>query len=435
MTEEEQKALVALLSQQINAGANPLLMASAYPYNVSPSGVTSSFNPEILFASGAVSPENVARGQESVYQQMLADYLAKSRGNVSFEASQAFLNNAMGRYATGNDPVSEFIRQATNQLVSGNVTVDQILTQAQKDAKSLPKEIVDNWGNVSAAITDLGKKVETYRTAQAKDAYNAQGVSIPMPTMDQARAQYFKDMGVPQFAALPDPTQGFAVSPETFIADRAKYDALNNALRLEAEKRNKARYTPTAQEAIRLGKEAEIYARKANEEVARQRAKEIVSGMQTDMDWKDYLKAHANIAAGVGTGAAVGSVVPVIGTGVGAALGGLAGLASVVTGGDKLRKERERKKAAAEQLHYMIQLAKMDKVTPASDEASRLKYDPSYRAQVAAEEAARGRVSQEEAYARMVADAFNARLSERGITPYSQAMNQILSYAMATGKK
>jgi hypothetical protein len=54
---------------------------------------------------------------------------------------------------------------------------------------------------------------------------------------------------------------------------------------------------------------------------------------------------------------------------------------------------------------------------------------------MAAQSRAQGRVSQEEAYAQLVADAFNKRLAERGITPYNTAMNQILGYAIQTGKK
>jgi hypothetical protein len=439
MTEEERKALIALLAGQINTGANPLLMSSAYPYNVSAAGVTSAFNPEILFASGAVSPETVAAGQKDVYEQLLAEYAKRSQPRVVYEATEQYLRDSLGRYGTGTDPVSDFVQQAAARIAAGDMTPDQILAEGQKSAKDLPKEVVDNWASVSSALTDFGKKADTYRTAKAKQAFDAQTSMAdlgPAPSMTEARMKYFKDLGVPQLAALPDPTEQFNVSSETFIDDRAKYDALQNALRLESEKRSKAGASKTAQEAIRLGKEAEIYARKAALELANKRADAKVADFQDNPAFLDYAQGLNNILAGTAVGAGVGSVVPVIGTPVGAALGGLGGLASAVTGWFDRDKELEQRKNLARQLSYMTELAKLNKdITPASSEASKLKYDPAYKAAVEAQSVAKGRVSQEEAYARLVADAFNKRLAERGVTPYNQAMNSVLGYAIQTGRK
>lgn len=439
MTEEERRALIALLAGQINTGANPLLMASAYPYNVSASGVTSAFNPEILFASGVVSPETVAMGQQDIYAQLLADYAKRSQPKVVYEATEQYLRDSLGKYGVGTDPVSDFVQQAAERIASGSITADQILTEAQKSAKELPKEVVDNWASVSSTLTDFSKKADTYRTAKAKQAFDAQTSMAdlgPAPSMTEARAQYFKQMGVPQLAALPDPTEQFAVSPETFAPDRDKLEKLRNALRVAEIGKNTVGKNARSREAIRLGKEAEIYARKAAQELAGKRADQLVANMKDDLGWTDIAKGGANVAAGAATGAAVGSVVPVIGTGAGAVLGGLAGLASAFTGGSKEDDRLEEAKRVARFAAYNAELAKLtSKIPQPSQEEVLGKYSPQYRAAQNAERDARMALAREEDYAKAVADAFQRRLAERGVTPYNQAMNSILGYAIQTGKK
>jgi hypothetical protein len=439
MTEEERRALIALLAGQINTGANPLLMAGAYPYDVSPSGVASSFNPEILLASGVVSPETVAMGQQDIYAQLVADYAKRSQPKDVYEASDQYLIDSLGKYATGTDPLSDFVQQAADRIASGSVTPDQILAEAQKSAQDLPKEVVDNWANVSTTLTNFGKAADTYRTARAKQAYDARTNMAdlgPAPTMTQARAQYFEDLGVPQFAALPDPTERFAVSPETFAPDREKLENLRNALTVAEIGKNTVGKNAASREAIRLGKEAEIYARKAARELAGKRADQLVSDMKDDLSWGDVAKGGANVAAGAATGAAVGSVVPVIGTGAGAVLGGLAGLASAFTGGSKEDDRLEETKRVARYAAYQAELAKLEANIPKPSREDVLgKYSPQYRAAQNTERDARIALAREEDYSKAVADAFQRRLAERGITPYNQAMNTILGYAIQTGRK
>lgn len=440
MTEEERRALIALLAGQINTGANPLLMASAYPYNVSASGVTSAFNPEILFASGVVSPETVAMGQQDIYAQLVADYAKRSQPKVVYEATEQYLRDSLGKYGVGTDPVSDFVQQAAERIASGSITADQILTEAQKSAKELPKEVVDNWASVSSTLTDFSKKADIYRTAKAKQAFDAQTSMAdlgPAPSMTEARAQYFKQMGVPQLAALPDPTEQFAVSPETFAPDRDKLEKLRNALRVAEIGKNTVGKNAASREAIRLGKEAEIYARKAAQELAGKRADQLVANMKDDLSWTDIiLKGGANVAAGTATGAAAGSFIPGLGTAAGGVIGGLAGLASAFTGGSKEDDRLEAEKKAARDAAYKAELAKLtSKIPQPSQEDVLGKYSPQYRAAQNAERDARMALAREEDYAKAVADAFQRRLAERGITPYNQAMNSILGYAIQTGKK
>lgn len=439
MTEEERQALIALLAGQIGGGVNPLLMSSAYPYNVSPAGVTSSFNPEILLSSGLVSPETVARGQQDIYTQLMADWTRRSTPRVDYEASDQYLIDALGRYATGTDPISDFVRQAADRIASGSVTVDQVLAQGQEESDALPKEVRDNWANVTTTLTNFGKSADTYRTAQAKQAYDTRDLAAtvgPAPTMSEARTKFFTDLGVPQFAVLPDPTEQYAVSGETFIADRDKFQKLQQALATAERARTASTKTAKGREAIRLGKEAEIYARKAAMELAGKTADAQVAGMKDNLGALDYARGVNNVLAGTATGAAIGSVVPVIGTGVGAALGGIAGLASAFTGGSKEDDELERKKREARQAIYMKELARRNSEIPTMNpEESYRKYSDVYRAADVAAIDAGLAVKRESDYAQAVADAFNRRLAERGVTPYNQAMNSLLGYAIQTGRK
>lgn len=407
MTEEERKALIALLAGQINTGANPLLMSSAYPYNVSPSGVASSFDPEILFASGAVSPETVAAGQQDIYAQLLAEYAKRSQPRAVYEATEQYLRDSLGRYGTGTDPVSDFVQQAAARIAAGDMTPDQILAEGQKSAKDLPKEVVDNWASVSSTLTDFGKKADIYRTAKAKQAFDAQTSMAdlgPAPSMTEARMKYFKDLGVPQLAALPDPTEQFNVSSETFIDDRAKYDALQNALRLAEAAKSRAK-AGADRDAQYANKQAEVYAAKANEEMMR----------------KAIESAKASVSAPDFTEKAVDFGTDVLSFGIVDLFGETS---------EEAYKRRQKEAVAAAFAQEMLRRSKQEKETILPTQVN-----APYRAAVEEASRAKGRVSQEEAYARLVADAFNKRLAERGVTPYNQAMNSILGYAIQTGRK
>ena len=128
--------------------------------------------------------------------------------------------------------------------------------------------------------------------------------------------------------------------------------------------------------------------------------------------------------------------------GIGAPFGALVGGASGLVGGrvdfatgrndEKYKKAKEDALKAA----YAQELARLKAdLPPTSDEAKRIKYSPEYRTTKAKVGRAKADVSLENAYGRLVAEALEKELVNRGITPYSQNVNDLLGYSIRTAKK
>ena len=430
------QTLVFLLSQ-MGGGINPSLMASAYPSNVSPAGVKSSFSPEILLASGLVSPETLNQLTANELMNLQSKYASSIQSQLPPEATDIALYPITSKYM-GSDELSDFMRSTLDAIGSGKVTPAQALEKIQKDA-NVPKIVLDNLGQVSDDIDSFVELVGRRDFAKAKFDYEQQGkvgAAGPAPTAESARLALFDKLGVPQLALLGDPSATYQFDPSMFV-DKGRIASYEDAMRMPNKILTAA---GTAGPAMQMGKLQDAYTMKGLEEQARKYAENAVRGMKTNSSWTEDLGSIGGATAG---GAVVGGIAGATPTmGIGAPFGALVGGASGLVGGlvdfatgrndEKYKKAKEDALKAA----YAKELARLKAALPSTSvESTRVKYDPEYAAARSRVNTIKSDLDKENAYGKAVASALEKELVARGLTPFKQNMNQLLSYAIQTAKK
>lgn len=404
------QTLISLLSQ-MGGGVNPTLMASAYPANVSPSGVKSSFSPEILLASGLVSPETLNRLTAGELANLQAKYAGSIQSQLPPEASDIALYPITSKYM-GSDDLSDFMRSTLDAIGSGKVTPAQALTKIQTGA-DVPQIVKDNLGQVSDDIDKFVELVGRRDFAKAKFEYEQQGKiggAGPAPTAESARLALFDKLGVPQMALLGDPNATYQFDPSTFV-DKGRVTASNDALRQAMMGLDAARGNTAG--AIQQGKLEQSYAGRAMQEQARLAGERAANAMQQGPTAGDKARA------------VFGAALPFVG-------GPLNFRNTLQSKQDELNTAID----AARQAAMDKELARLKAdLPPTSDEAMRIKYSPEYRTAKANVGRAKAGASLENAYGRLVANALEQELVNRGITPYSQNVNDLLGYSIRTAKK
>jgi hypothetical protein len=404
------QTLISLLSQ-MGGGVNPTLMASAYPANVSPAGVKSSFSPEILLASGLVSPETLNQLTAGELRNLQTKYASSIQSQLPPEASDIALYPITSKYM-GTDELSDFMRSTLDAIGSGKVTPAQALTKIQTDA-NVPKIVLDNLGQVSDDIDKFVELVGRRDFAKAKFEYEQQGkigAAGPAPTAESARLALFDKLGVPQMALLGDPNATYQFDPSGFV-DKQKMAGYNTALQQAMMGLDAARGNTAG--AIQQGKLAESYAGRAIQEQARLAGDRAAAGMQQGPTTGDIAKS------------VLGAAIPFYG-----------GPLNFRKGLQSKQDELNTAMDAARQAAYAQELARLKAdLPPTSDEASRIKYSPEYRTAKAKVTKAKAGASLENAYGRLVSEALEKELVNRGITPYSQNVNDLLGYSIRTSKK
>jgi hypothetical protein len=430
------QTLIFLLSQ-MGSEVNPTLMDSAYPNNVSASGVKSSFSPEILLASGLVSPETLNELTASELMNLQSKYASSIQSQLPPEATDIALYPITSKYM-GSDEFSDFMRSTLDAIGSGKVTPAQALEKIQTDA-DVPSVVIDNLGQVSDDIDKFVELVGRRDFARAKFDYEQQGkvgAAGPAPTAESARLALFNKLGVPQLALLGDPNATYQFDPSMFV-DKGRIASYEDAMRMPNKILTAA---GTAGPAMQMGKLEQSYAGRALQEQARKYAENAVKDMKTNSAWTEDL---GSIAGSTGGGAVVGGIAGATPTmGIGAPFGALVGGASGLVGGlvdwatGRNDKKYEKAKEDARKAAYEKELARLKASLPSTSvESTRVKYDPEYAA-------ARGRVNtikseldKENAYGKAVASALEKELVARGLTPFKQNINQLLGYAIQTAKK
>ena len=428
--------LISLLSQ-MGGGINPTLMSSAYPNNVSPAGIKSSFSPEILMASGLVSPDVLNQLTAAQLADLTSEYAGNIQSRLPYEASDAVLSKYTSKYL-GNDIVSSFMQSAFDRISSGAETADTVLARIN-ESKETPSEVKDALAKITPDLDGFSQSVIKRNDALAKFEYDQQGqlnTLGPAPTAADARMALFDKLGVPQMALLGDPNAAYEFDPSNFV-DKEKIAAYEKALRDARVAQNNARANTSG--AIAQGNLQNSYSMKALEEQARLYAENAVKDMKTNSAWTEDLGSiFGTTAAGIGVGAAAGAT-PTLGIGApfGAAVGGASGLIGGIFDWATGRNDDKYKKAKEEALKvaYDKELARLKMESPSLNlEEMRLKYSPDYRVTVENAKRAKSNIASEQAYGQQVADALAKELTSRGITPYSQNLNQLLGYAIQTAK-
>lgn len=409
--------LIAALSQ-MGGGINPDLMASAYPANVSPSGVKSSFSPEVLLSSGLVSPETIAQLSSGMLGGLQSKYAGNIQSQLPPEATDIALYPVTSKYL-GNDDLSDFMRSTLAAIGSGKVTPADALIKINKD-KNVPAVVKTNLVQVAEDIDKYAKLVEGRNFARAKFDYEQQGkigAAGPAPTMEDARMALFDKLGVPQMALLGDPNATYQFDPSGFV-NQGRLSTANEGLRQAMLAQDIARGGTRG--AIQAGKAEQDYTMKAIADLARKRGEEAVSGMKGKSSWTE------DLGSTLGTTLA-GSV-------IGPGTGLIGGITKLVTGSNDKKyakaKEDAMKLAVEQERNRLI-----SELPPVSEESWRIKYSPEYRVAKAKTSRAKSGVSMEKAYGRLVSEALEKELAARGVTPYSQNINDLLGYAVQTARK
>ena len=204
--------LIAQLVSGIAAQApmNPLLMASAFPANVSASGISSAFSPEILLASGILTPQRIAAAEQAALEQLQAEYLADMSKTVEkpYEASEAYLRDVITPYAGRTDDVADYLNGAFQSLASGQSTINDLKI---KFAEANVPSLVQNQSEIYGALDEFDKRLNTRKLAEQKwnyDVSQATAGGMGAPTAEQARVRAFESLGLGNIAgALPSVTE------------------------------------------------------------------------------------------------------------------------------------------------------------------------------------------------------------------------------------
>jgi hypothetical protein len=187
--------------------------------------VSGAFSPETMFASGSFSPQALQGAIDSAYQQLLNKYnqeLSRITA-VPFEATFGSLSiNSDQLYSPGTE-IGELMRDAVNSIALGQRTAAQALDDINKGISSgvVPADVANYVGKIGDDLKRIEEReLPQYRQAIQKYQYDAQqqlaNAGLMEPTRQDARMKVYSDLGVPQMALLPDPTEQFQLDPYMF---------------------------------------------------------------------------------------------------------------------------------------------------------------------------------------------------------------------------
>lgn len=426
MTPEQLALLLQILGAQ-GGSTSPMFDASALA-RVSPSSITSALNPEVLLASGILSPENLGAGISGMEQQLAQQFLAETSKSVPIPLEttpmwfrdvtsrygvQAVSDPATGRVAfaptAGND-LSDYMATQFNAIANGDITASQakgaLADLVAKDERYKP--FASELTNIQNTLDDFEKKDQTSKDASLKYEYDVtqKAGSGVAPTRQQALNEYYKSIGVPQLALLGDPTATYQIPAETFMRGQRVKDLEAELKRQESlMKRGENRYGEGAQYA---NKQAEVYTQKAIADEARRRAEEATKGMKGSLGWfEDPASKLLNMASRDRF------------------IGGL-------FGEDSEAKMAENKRKAYQDA-YDRAIAELSKSPSKGVSVGDVSSD--YALAKAKAYTAQKSLAEEQDRAAQVAQLVSQGLAARGKTPFNAQLEQLLGYAITSKAK
>lgn len=403
--------LIAQLASSIanQAPMNPLLMASAFPANVSASGISGAFSPEILLASGILTPQRIAAAEQAALEQLQAQYLADVSKTIErpYEASDQYLMDVIMPYENRTDDVADYLKGAVAAMAAGQTNPESL--RIKFGEANLPN-LVANQAEIYNVIDTFYDRLNRNKAAQQEYNYKVQqaGVGgVGAPTAEQARVKAFESLGLGNLAgALPSPTEQYDIPSDVFVnQDRVKA--------LEAELARASGNVMTAGSyafpATRYAnKQAEVYAAKANQEALR----------------NAVAKAQANVVGAPDVAErAVDFATKVISPPF---MPNLFGETS------QEAYDRKRKEAAV--AAFATEKARQAQA-PKVPQMTMEQVSPTYKAAKASQTAASGGIQGETERANRLAKMLSDKLAAAGYTPYQQSVNQLINYAIATARK
>jgi len=390
--------LISLLSQ-MGGNFNPSLMASALPANnVSPANISSAMNPNVLLSSGLVDPSTIQSGIESTYQQLLAEWESRNNAKLPPEASDLWLSPVTSKYST-NDEVSVFMNEMFSAIKNGTTTAEKVKAAIAAGDSVAPEAVKSAYADISVDLDKFSKLAEAQSQAKLKfEITNAQNgtTTTPAPTLDQARMKFYKDIGAPEMALLPDAGVGYNFDPNLFgNASRTKeLEGIISSTQREVDR--------VAKRDAYAQQQADIYSGRANQELARsagEKARQAYLDANAKPDQITQILDYASRDA---------------------ILGGLFGKDQTTA-----RKDRANEAGRIATIRELARLSEMPKVS----------IETPYNTQTILNASATRGMANDVAYNQRVADLVSQKLAARGRTPNQDAINKLLSYASTVNQK
>lgn len=412
----DRRVLNAVASQNAMANFNTL------PIGVSGATAGNVFNPETMLLTGAFNPAQFTAAIDSKYNQMLMDYQSKVDRAIQrpYEATLGSIGLDETFYNPSSE-IGELMQDAVNSIAMGEQTAAGALERINSIIDTLPPEVAANIDRISKDLTQFEEKdLPRYRDAVKKYEYDAAqamaNLGISEPTRQDAKLEFYSDLGMPQLALLPDPTEQYQIDPFIFAKPE------------EAERRRKAIAkseetiaSETAKFSKELAAEQGIFGQMRRIQDVGRRALSKAEQAKQDYLAKNMTKDNRDLISR-GLDFAGGS--PII--------GGL-------FGGNQRQKEVNKINQAAQAEFDRVYSKEMSKnlAKPYVTQGGKKIADLSPAARAARDEKLKN-----EMYLRIVegitkpkAAAAQAALTKAGITPWQQAMDQMLRNAQAMSTK
>lgn len=446
---------------------------SSLPAGLPASGINATLGPEVLYASGMFDENRIAGLVRDRYDQLLSQYeLAKAKVYADIPSAPApNFSYQIDPLITNNPDIAEiFIDDIVPAIQSGQIATTEDVQNVLRGLvteSNLPADLKNRLASSSQALADRGETfireynkylidVRDFETKNAGAAMSAQAqldaLGIAKPTERQAYAEVVSELGAPQLAGLPSPTERFNL-PLSQFADPTRL------AELERESTGAlSRLSSPRMDVLRRGLEqqnlmAQNWQGRANQELARQYAMEQTKDYATGPKAGDILK-------GIGVGVAGAALTPLT-FGASGILGLLGARNAIQAGAQREQGEKQQamqnffqrkfaelqagqaapaprprqRSAQDEQLNAMLNELGFNTAAPDALTMQLIRQNPearqSRRAQVRAQRFARAALSKglrEQAKAEEF-------LASAGITPYSQAMAQLLNNAAMQAQK
>ena len=201
---------------------NPLLLNAALQAGasgVTPSNISSAINPAVLLTSGAFDPARIQAMRDEILRQQNADYMSQMSDYIGGSATNpdsVFSYNYKPFYQA-NPEIADILINGVFEDLKNGVLPQQakldVASVAEATGLNITPEIqqfIDS--EIDTFAKELPKYYEMLSTApNAEQRALAESLR---PTEQTANYQLFSQLGVPELAFLPSPTEQYQFTPE-----------------------------------------------------------------------------------------------------------------------------------------------------------------------------------------------------------------------------
>jgi hypothetical protein len=284
-------------------------------------------------------------------------------------------------------------------IKNGTTTPERVKAAIASKDSLAPEAVKSAYADISVDLDKYGKLAEAQAQAKLKfEITNAQNgvTTAPAPTLEQARFKFYKDLGAPEMALLPDAGVGYEFDPSLF-ADESRTKGLEGIISRTKNQTNKSDAVD-----VRKQQQFDRTSEKNKTDAARlvgEKARQAYLDANAKPDQITQILDYASRDR---------------------ILGGLFGKDQTT--------ERKNLADQAGKQAMLAELARLDRVPKVSVETP-------YNATSRLNAAARAGMANDVAYNQRVADLVAQKLAAAGRTPNQDAINQLLGYAATVNQK